>query len=177
MSVFGTGRPTLFSQLGADAFGRPHYSSADGKRLEMLQALVPAMTRVAVLSEGGAVPVARVQWGADGRRLDLSLRHFDVTDAQGLDTAIETIRRARLQGVAFREGPLIVTNQTLLMRSITNYHLPFAFAWTGFAEEGALLSYGADVADLYRRFAGRIDERLRGSLPYGRRLNSRGSRL
>jgi putative ABC transport system substrate-binding protein len=168
VSVFGTGRPTLFSRLGAGAFepfDRPSYSPADGKRLELLKALVPAMTRVAVLSEGSPVPAARVQWDAEGRRLDLSLRYFDVTGAQGLDNAIEAIRHARLQGVAFREGPLIATNHTLLMRSITNYHLPTAFAWTGFAEDGALLAYGVDVADLYRRLAGRIDELLRGVAP------------
>jgi putative ABC transport system substrate-binding protein len=165
VSVFGTGRPTFFSQLGAGTFGRPHYSSADGKRLELLKALVPAMTRVAVLSEGGPVPVARVQWDAAGRRLDLSLRHFDVTDTQGLDAAIETIRSAHLEAVAFREGPLIATSHTLLMRSIANYHLPSAFAWAGFAEEGALFSYGADVTDLYRRLAGRVDELLQGSGP------------
>ena len=43
--------------------------------------------------------------------------------------------------------------------------LPAIYEWTFFVQSGGLVSYGADVLDIYRRAAGVVDKILKGAQP------------
>jgi len=43
--------------------------------------------------------------------------------------------------------------------------LPAIYEWKVFAQNGGLISYGADVQDVYRRAAGFADQILKGEKP------------
>ena len=45
------------------------------------------------------------------------------------------------------------------------HRLPGIFEWREFAEAGGLLSYGANIADMYRRLASYVDKILKGAKP------------
>jgi putative ABC transport system substrate-binding protein len=139
----------------------PMYLDADTRRLEFLRAMAPEVSRLAVLTIGGSIPVMRSEFEAAGRSLDLRIHTFDIGNSGDLDSAFVAIRRERLQAIMIKEGDLIFTHRHRVMKWIADYPLPAAFAWRRFAEEGGLMSYGVDVADLYRRLAGRVDKVLR----------------
>ena len=46
-----------------------------------------------------------------------------------------------------------------------NNKLPAIYEWKLFVESGGLISYGADVLDVYRRTAGLADKILKGAKP------------
>src|SRR5262249_22533813 len=45
------------------------------------------------------------------------------------------------------------------------HHLPAIYQWRVFVDAGGLMSYGANLADLWRRAATYIDKILRGAQP------------
>jgi putative tryptophan/tyrosine transport system substrate-binding protein len=46
-----------------------------------------------------------------------------------------------------------------------NQKLPAIYEWKPFVQSGGLISYGADVPDVYRRAAGLVDKILKGAKP------------
>ena len=58
--------------------------------------------------------------------------------------------------------PLTVAKRRQIADYALRQHLPMIAELRQFAEAGALMSYGASLADLFRRAAGHVDEILRG---------------
>ena len=52
-----------------------------------------------------------------------------------------------------------------LIRRATALRVPVVHFWPGTAEQGALLSYQADIQDNFRRAAGYVDKILKGAKP------------
>jgi putative ABC transport system substrate-binding protein len=50
---------------------------------------------------------------------------------------------------------------------VDRYRLPAIWPVPFFAKEGALIAFGADIADLYRRAAPYVDRILKGAKPGG----------
>jgi putative ABC transport system substrate-binding protein len=44
-------------------------------------------------------------------------------------------------------------------------HIPAIYEWRSFVQQGGLISYGADVLDIYRRAASLVDKILKGTRP------------
>ena len=52
-----------------------------------------------------------------------------------------------------------------ILRLVTQYKLPTLSVYRQFAEEGALISYGPDSEEIFRRSASYIDRILKGEAP------------
>jgi putative tryptophan/tyrosine transport system substrate-binding protein len=61
--------------------------------------------------------------------------------------------------------PLTVANRRQIVEYATQQRLPMISELRQFAEAGALMSYGASLADLFRRAAGHVDKILKGAKP------------
>jgi putative tryptophan/tyrosine transport system substrate-binding protein len=59
----------------------------------------------------------------------------------------------------------IVANRASVIELAARHRLPAIYAFRNMAVEGGLMSYGVDVADLYRRSAAYVDRVLRGAQP------------
>jgi len=94
--------------------------------------------------------------------------HLDVgwvAVLQEIDAAFETIARQRVPALAIGADPFFDTRRTKLVALAAQYAVPTIYQFREFVTSGGLMSYGADVPDVYRQiaiYAGRI---LKGAPP------------
>jgi putative tryptophan/tyrosine transport system substrate-binding protein len=150
-----TGITTLSRELG-------------GKRLELLKEAVPKVARVAVLYDAaspGIVLDVKEVLPVAARALGLTIQPWEVRDADGFERIFSALNKQRPDGLSVTPGRLIVTNQKRIADFALKSRLPSMYSSREFVDVGGLMSYGADLADSYRRVAYYIDRILKGAKP------------
>jgi putative ABC transport system substrate-binding protein len=151
-----TGITTLSRELG-------------GKRLELLKEAVPKLARVAVLYDP-AIPffvrdVKEVLPGA-AHALRLTLQPWEIRAADDFEKVFAALNKQRPDGLYFPPGgPLTFTNEKRIADFALKSRLPSMYVNKQFVEAGGLMSYGADLAESYRRVAYFVDKILKGAKP------------
>jgi putative tryptophan/tyrosine transport system substrate-binding protein len=138
-----------------------------GKRLELLRELLPRLARVAVLWNAAnpySANVFKETQGA-GRTLGVDVQSLEVRGPDDLDGAFEAARKLRLDAMITVEDPLTFSNRKRIADFTTGQQLPSLSGLREFVADGGLISYGANLADLFRRAAGYVDKILKGAKP------------
>jgi putative tryptophan/tyrosine transport system substrate-binding protein len=139
-----------------------------GKRLELLKEAVPKVGRVAVLyspaNRDQVLDVKEVLPVA-ARALKLTLQPWEVRDADGLEKVFAAINKQRPDGLQVLGGGLMRANQKRIAGLALKSRLPSTWGRKEPVEAGGLMSYGADLADSYRRVAYFVDRILKGAKP------------
>jgi putative ABC transport system substrate-binding protein len=138
-----------------------------GKRLELLKEVLPRLSRVAVLWDAAnpyAALVFKETQGA-GRTLGIEVQSLEVRGPDDFDGAFEALRRQRRDALITVEDPLTFTHQNLIAKFAAGQLLPTLHGFKEDVVAGALMSYGANLADLFRRAAGYVDKILKGAKP------------
>jgi putative tryptophan/tyrosine transport system substrate-binding protein len=99
------------------------------------------------------------------RALGLTVRAWEVRAADGFDKVFGALNKERPDGLYVLGDPLMFTNQKLIADVALNSRLPSVYVNREFVEAGGLISYGADLADSYRRVATYVDRILKGAKP------------
>jgi putative ABC transport system substrate-binding protein len=139
-----------------------------GKRLELLKEVVPKVARVAVLYESaipGSVLEVKEFLPMAARALGLTIRSWEVRDADGFEKVFAALNKERPDGLYVLQGPLMFTNQKRIVDLAAKSRLPSVYYRREAVEAGGLMSYGADLADSYRRVAYYVDRILKGAKP------------
>jgi putative ABC transport system substrate-binding protein len=138
-----------------------------GKRLELLKEAVPKLARVAVLYDpatpGSVVDVKEVP--AAARALGLTVRSWEVRDADGFGRVFAALSKERPDGLYVPQGRLMTDNQKRIVGFALKSRLPAVYPSREAVDAGGLMSYGADLADSYRRVAYYVDRILKGAKP------------
>jgi putative ABC transport system substrate-binding protein len=140
-----------------------------GKRLELLKEAVPKIARVAVLYDP-ANPVTVLEskkiLQVAARGLGLTVRSWEVRVADDFDRVFAAISKERSDGLLMGGGgPLMRANQKRTVGFALKSRLPSVYQNSEFVDAGGLMSYGADIADSYRRVAYFVDRILKGAKP------------
>jgi putative tryptophan/tyrosine transport system substrate-binding protein len=138
-----------------------------GKRLDLFKEAVPKIVSVAVLYEP-ANPGSVLQMKealAAARRLGLTIRPWEVRDAGGFEKEFAALSKERPDGLYVVGGPLMTANQKRIAGLALKSRLPSMHGSREAVEAGALMSYGADRVDIYRRVAYFVDKILKGAKP------------
>jgi putative ABC transport system substrate-binding protein len=137
-----------------------------GKRLELLKEAVPKLTRVAVLYDP-AIPSSVLQvknLPVAARALGLTVRSWEVRAADGFDRVFAALNQERPDGLyALGGGPLMSANRKRTAGFALKSRLPSVHGNREYVHAGGLMSYGADLADSYRRVATYVDKILKGA--------------
>jgi putative ABC transport system substrate-binding protein len=138
-----------------------------GKRLELLKEAVPKLARVAVLHDPAnrnhVLELKEVQTAA--RPLGLTVRSWEVRAADGFEKVFTALNKQRPDGLYVPGGPLIRANEKRIVGFALKSRLPSAYTRREAVDAGGLMSYGADLADIYRRVAYYVDRILKGTKP------------
>jgi putative ABC transport system substrate-binding protein len=138
-----------------------------GKRLELLKELLPRLARVAVLWNAANPYPARVfkEVQAAGRTLGIEVQSLEVRDPDDFDGAFQTVQRQHPDALMTVEDPLTFNYRKRIADFALGQLLPTLHGFKEDVAAGALMSYGANLADLFRRAAGYVDLILKGAKP------------
>ena len=139
-----------------------------GKRLELLKEAVPKLARVAVLydpANPGSVREVKEVLPVAARALGLTIQPWEVRAADDFDKVFAALNKQRPDGLYVPGGPLMSANQKRIVGFALKSRLPSMYGSREAVEAGGLMSYGADLADSYRRVAYYVDRILKGAKP------------
>jgi putative ABC transport system substrate-binding protein len=136
-----------------------------GKRLELLKEVLPKASRVAVLRRAGTDTVALEELQAAARSLRLQLQSLEVRVPDDFESVFKAATRKGAHGLITLRNPLIVTNRKRIADLAARSKLQAIYDESGFTEAGGLMSYGTNLADVYRRAATYVDKILKGRTP------------
>ena len=141
-----------------------------GKCLEQLKQAVPGVSRVAVLWQPGALGERTEKdmlKGAEvaARALGVRLQFVEARGPADFDRAFSDMTRARAGALTVLPSAMFVNERRRLVDLAAKNRLPAVYALREFVDAGGLMSYGPNLADLFRRAATYVDKILKGAKP------------
>jgi putative ABC transport system substrate-binding protein len=141
-----------------------------GKRLDLLTQAVPGVSRVAVLWQPGFQGERTdkdMLKGADvaARALGVRLQFVEAQGPADFDRAFSDMTRARAGAVTVMGSTMIISGRTRLVELAAKHRLPALYGRREYVDAGGLMSYGSNIADLFRRTATYVDKILKGAKP------------
>jgi putative ABC transport system substrate-binding protein len=137
------------------------------KRMELLKALAPGITRVGALTNPDN-PASLAGWKvieAAAPGLNLKAETIDVRKPEELGDGLEAAAKNGVDALIVGLETLAQTHQNLILEFAARQRLPAAYAARNFVEAGGLLSYGVLYPNMYYRSASYIDKILKGAKP------------
>ena len=137
------------------------------KRLEMLRAMVPKLSSVAMLVNATSATSMKAIETANSVSSQLGLRIVPakVSTAQELDTAFAQMHKQKVAAVIVMGSGLFSQQQSQIVALVAKYRLPSMVPSKSFVSAGCLMSYASDVGHNYRRVAAHVDKILKGRKP------------
>jgi putative tryptophan/tyrosine transport system substrate-binding protein len=164
----GSGLVASLAQPGGNVTGMSLMApDLGGKRLELLKELLPRFARVAVLWNAANPYSANVfkETQVAGRVLGVQVQSLEVRNPEDLDGAFEAARQQHPDALVSVEDPFTATYRKRITDFAIAARLPSLYGLREDANAGGLVSYGANLAELYRRAAGYVDKILKGAKP------------
>jgi putative ABC transport system substrate-binding protein len=138
-----------------------------GKQLELLKEILPKLSRVAVLGSstrpGNAQAIKETELAA--AKLGVRLQNLDVRGSEDVEKAFRAARQARAEALLVLTGPQLNARRKEITHHAAQNHLPAIYERTEFVNDGGLMVYGANIAELSRRAATYVDKILKGAKP------------
>jgi putative ABC transport system substrate-binding protein len=136
-----------------------------GKQLEMLKAVAPKVSRVAVLqnpdTHGGVLRQAE----GSARGLGLHLQILEARTPSQIEAAFAAMSSQRVDGILVMRDAVFRAQRVQITALAAKKRLPAVYGLREEAEAGGLIAYGTSVPQLYRRAATYVDKILKGEKP------------
>ena len=143
-------------------------SDLAGKRLELLKQAVPQLTRVAVIGRSSSADNKRELKESEFAAAALGvskIQFFNLSDPNNIENTVRAASKARANGLFILSFALERQRRKQLVDLAAKYRLPAMYSGPTLVEDGGLMSYGINDADLYRRAATYVDKILKGAKP------------
>jgi putative ABC transport system substrate-binding protein len=165
----GTGLVASLARPGGNVTGLAVDAGSTilGKRFELLKEVVPNLSRVGVLFNPD-VAATRTRLTAMmeiAPTLGLTLVPVEARRLDELEQAFAIMVRERAQAFVMQGDSVLFNHRSQIAEMALRNRLPAAYVQRELAEAGFLLTYGADIGDLYRRSAAFVDKIFKGAKP------------
>ena len=137
------------------------------KRLELLREAVPALSRVAIMWNTN-VPGNLLEYkeaGDAARSMRLQLQSVEVSSVDDFERAFSALKTGGAQALIVAGSGLTFTNARQIASLAMKHRLPSMVSSRDRVDAGALIAYGPNLAELWRRAATYVDKILKGAKP------------
>jgi putative tryptophan/tyrosine transport system substrate-binding protein len=164
--ILGAGIVTSLSRSGTNTTGltimAPELSA---KRLQVLQEMVPQMSRVAALWDPttGASQVEITERAA--KSLNLGLQVLEVRRRNDIVDAFRAAQSNHAEGIDVFNSPVLSSLYREIIDLSAEHRLPTIYQWKEHVEAGGLLSYGVSLTAMWRQVGTIVAKVLKGAKP------------
>ena len=130
------------------------------KRVELIHELVPKAATIGLLADAHILDFEeeRRDFEAAAQTLGLAAKIASVAREDDIEAGVRSLIDEGA-GAILAAGPLIGSHRRELVRLAARSGMPTMYEWSHYVEDGGLMSYGTDPADVFRNaglYAGRI---------------------
>jgi putative tryptophan/tyrosine transport system substrate-binding protein len=165
----GVGHVQSLAHPGGNATGLSMLSTElAAKALEILHEAIPQSKRIGILWNPTTPSHGPAMQSVQDAAASLGVRLYPAPTRriEDFENAFASILGADADGVLVLASPMSYSDRGMLLAQLAlKYRLPAMFGFKENAEAGGLMSYSADILDLYRRSAVYIDKILKGANP------------
>jgi putative ABC transport system substrate-binding protein len=163
----GGGMVASLARPGGNVTGLSNQQSdIAGKQLELLREVVPGLRRLAIMVDVAFAQAVLVmgEVRAAARTLGLELAPLEIRQAEDITPAFATLN-SQADALFVVGDSLTAANRTRIITLALGARLPTIFNSRDHVQAGALMSYGPNRVDLFRRAAEIVDKILGGTNP------------
>ena len=140
------------------------------KRFGLLKDAIPGLVRVAALWHPTAYGKRTIdgmvtETEAAARSLGLQCKMVPTSGPGEIDAAFAAIMQGRAEAVIVLPSPMLYGEYKRIVALAATNRLPAMYAAREFVDGGGLMSYGANLPDLFRRAVTHVDKILKGANP------------
>jgi putative tryptophan/tyrosine transport system substrate-binding protein len=136
-----------------------------GKWIAMLKDVSPNLSRVALMFDPDTSPYYDVflrSFERVPRSIAVEISAAPVRTETEVEQTIARLGRETGSGLIAGSDTFIIVHRQAILRSVKAHGVPAVSPYRQFVNEGGLMSYGPDTADVFRRAAAYVDRILRG---------------
>ena len=164
--ILGAGLVANLSRPGGNVTGlsilAPELSA---KRLEVLKSVFPAITRVAALSDSSTGTAQALMTSNAAQFLNVDLQILEIRSREDLAPAFEAVIKKRAEALNVFSSPFLSSLYREIIDLAAEKRLPAIYQWREYVEAGGLMSYGPNLAEMWRQAAVMVAKVLGGANP------------
>jgi putative ABC transport system substrate-binding protein len=165
----GQGLVASLARPGSNITGFTAFEfSMGGKWIETLKQIAPSVQRIAVLFN----PLTAPYYSLFLRAIEAAAATYavksiasPVQEVGQIETTIMALAREPDIGLICPSDSYTSTHRKTIIALAARFAIPAIFSWREFVSDGALVAYGIDRIDMYRRAPPYIDRILKGTKP------------
>jgi putative tryptophan/tyrosine transport system substrate-binding protein len=164
--ILGAGIVASLSRPGGNTTGLTILSpELSAKRLEILRDIIPGLSRVTALWDPttGASQVTITTSAA--LSLNLKLQVLEVRRREEVAAAVRAARKSQADALNVFSSPILASLHREIIAFAAEYRLPAIYQWKEHVEAGGLVSYGPNLAAIWRQFGIIVAKLLKGVKP------------
>src|SRR4051812_11321570 len=123
------------------------------KRVELVQQIVPKISRIALLMNPANPNVKKEEAdaAAGAKKLGLDTVTFNARSSPEIDAAFDQLLNAKADAIITSTDPIILDRREQIVALASRHKFPTMGSVHQFAAVGALLSYGPSISWMYRQ--------------------------
>jgi putative ABC transport system substrate-binding protein len=164
----GIGLVSTLSRPGGNVTGLSLLTTdLSGKRLALLTEILGKLSRVAVLMNPASpsTPIFLAETKAAAGRLGIELQILEARNPAEIDGAFAAYATRGADALMVFDDPTLWSHRAQITALAAARKIPAMGGFRDFVDEGALISYGPDRPDHYRRTAAYVNKILKGAMP------------
>ncbi|MFO1109288.1 MAG: ABC transporter substrate-binding protein [Bradyrhizobium sp.] len=140
------------------------------ERIKLLKEVVPSLSRLAIMWRPGTLSEQTFEQTIGQSRavagpIGVQIQVVAATKVEDFDAAFQMMDKERTEALIVLVNPMFFGQRKEIVERAAKQRLPAMYEWKQFVQSGGLISYGADVPDVYRRAAGIVQKILTGTKP------------